>query len=92
MVMSEVSLCRIEELLLGPAHELRPALAVRDPTVMLVLAESHFPHRSIRPAALQTRSTARCWCPRPPVAAGPNPPNLALAIRFHNVAGASSRR
>jgi len=40
MVMSEVSLCRIEELLFGSAHELRPALAVRDPA-MLFLAESH---------------------------------------------------
>ena len=43
MVMSEVSLCRIEELLLGPARELRPALAIRDPA-MLSLVEGHFSH------------------------------------------------
>lgn len=30
MVMSEVSLCRIEERLLGIAHELRPTLAIGD--------------------------------------------------------------
>ncbi len=34
MVMSEVSLCRIEELLLGVPHELRPTLAIGDPAVL----------------------------------------------------------
>jgi hypothetical protein len=33
MVVGEVSLGRIEELLLGFAHELRPALAIGDPSV-----------------------------------------------------------
>jgi hypothetical protein len=33
--MSEVSLRRIEEFLLGVARELRPALAVGDPAVLL---------------------------------------------------------
>ena len=52
--MSEVSLCRIEELLLGPAHELRPALAVRDPAI-LTLAEGHFPFGSTRQTAPKPR-------------------------------------
>jgi hypothetical protein len=52
MVMSEVNLCRIEEFLLGPADELRPALAERDPAV-LSLAEGHVSlcsmrHRGVR--------------------------------------------
>jgi hypothetical protein len=34
MVMSEVSLRRIEELLLGVALELRPTLAIGDPMVL----------------------------------------------------------
>jgi hypothetical protein len=38
--MSEVSLCRIEELLLGSSHELRPTFAVGDPTILSV-AEGH---------------------------------------------------
>ena len=33
MVMSEVPLCRFEELLLGIAREARPALAEGDPTM-----------------------------------------------------------
>ena len=33
-MMSEVNLCRIEELLLGAAGELRPALAVGNPIVV----------------------------------------------------------
>ncbi len=36
MVMGEVSLRRVEELLLGNALELRPALAVGDPIVLSV--------------------------------------------------------
>jgi len=36
MVMGEVSLRRVEELLLGIALELRPALAVGDPIVLSV--------------------------------------------------------
>jgi hypothetical protein len=36
MVMSEVSLRRVEELLLGVALELRPALAVGNPIVLSV--------------------------------------------------------
>jgi hypothetical protein len=36
MVMSEVSLRRIEELLLGVALELRPTLAVGDPIVLSI--------------------------------------------------------
>jgi hypothetical protein len=35
-MMCEVSLCRIEQLLLGIAHELRPALAIGDPAVLFV--------------------------------------------------------
>ena len=36
MVMSEMSLCRIEQCLLGIAPELRPALAVGNPAVLLL--------------------------------------------------------
>jgi hypothetical protein len=36
MVMSEVSLRRVEELLLGIALELRPALAEGDPAVLSI--------------------------------------------------------
>jgi hypothetical protein len=35
-MMSEVILSRIEELLFGTATELRPALAISDPTVFFV--------------------------------------------------------
>jgi hypothetical protein len=36
MVMSEVSLRRVEELLLGIALELRPALAIGNPSVLSI--------------------------------------------------------
>jgi hypothetical protein len=35
-MMCEVSLCRVEQLLFGIAHELRPALAIGNPAVLFV--------------------------------------------------------
>jgi hypothetical protein len=90
MVMSEVSLRRVEELLLGVALQLRPTLAIGDPVVLSV----DWGHSLIRGRALgapekQRRSVL--------VAVAPgghgdgNVPRGPLAIRFHNVAGTCSR-
>lgn len=66
MVMSEVSLRRVEELLLGVALELRPTLAVGDPAVLSV----DWGHSSVCGRALGVPEwiAARCWWPWPPVA------------------------
>jgi hypothetical protein len=48
MVMSEMSLRRVEELLLGVALQLRPTLAIGDPIVLSV----DWGHSSVRGRAL----------------------------------------
>ncbi len=57
MVMSEVSLRRVEELLLGVTLELRPALAVGNPIVLSV----DWGHSSVcgRALGVPERSAAR---------------------------------
>jgi hypothetical protein len=83
-MMREMSLCRVEKVQLGVADELRPALAIGDPTV----AFSDRGHGSSVAAAL--RHSARpsdrviVWSP---VSTDGNDFALPLAIRFHNVAG-----
>jgi hypothetical protein len=90
MVMSEVSLRRIEELLLGVALHLRPTLAVGDPAVLSI----DWGHSLVRGRALGVPERRRRWLL---VAVAPgghgdqDVPRGPLAIRFHNVAGTCSR-
>jgi hypothetical protein len=90
MVMSEVSLRRIEERLLGIALQLRPTLAVCDPAVLSV----DWGHSSVHGRALGVPDMARRSLL---VAVAPGGhgdiygPRAPLAIRFHNVAGTCSR-
>ena len=92
MVMGEVSLCRVEQLLFGVALQLRPTLAIGNPAVLSVDC-GHIP--SVIGSAHGAPEWKRRWLL---VAVSPgghgehNPPNPALAIRFHNVAGTGSRR
>jgi len=67
MVMSEVSLCRIEELLLGIALQLRPTLAKGGPAVPSV-DSSHSPRPRPGSRRIEKRCAARDWWPWPPVA------------------------
>jgi len=90
MVMSEVSLRRVEELLLGAALELRPALAVGNPVVLSV----DWGHPL---SAAGLSAYRKCGAPLLLVAVAPgghgekNVLNTPLAIRFHNVAGTCAR-
>ena len=88
MMMREVSLSRFEQLLLGIARELRPALAVRDPSVS-VLDRGHLAlvatlllarlrpaeHIRVRGPGSHARQQTRC----------------PLSIRFQIVAGRCAR-
>jgi hypothetical protein len=90
MVMSEVSLCRIEELLLGVALELRPTLAVGDPIVLSIeWGHSSLCGRALGVPEMERRSSLMAVAPGGH--GDENVPSLALAIRFHNVAGTGSR-
>jgi hypothetical protein len=88
--MSEVSLCRVEELLLGIALELRPALAVGNPAVL----SFDWGHSLVRGRALGVSKTDRrslLVAVAPGCHGDGDHPKAPLAIRFHNVAGTCSR-
>jgi hypothetical protein len=90
-MMSEVNLCRVEELLLGIALQTRPALTKGDSVVLSV----DWGHLSSVVAACPNgaleRSAAAAGGPWPPVATDRKVVTDPLAIRFQNVAGACPR-
>jgi hypothetical protein len=85
MMVREVSLCRSEQLLLGIACELRPALAVGDPPVTIGQAP-------VRAALLHLFSRpVENVCISDPGFHTRHDPASALSIRFQIVAGRSIR-
>ena len=91
VMMCEVSLSRVEELLFGSASELRPALAIRDPTVFFVDRGHLSSVTATLPDGVPVWAPLSTGGPWPPVATDRNLLNGPLAIRFHNVAGTGSR-
>jgi hypothetical protein len=90
-MMSQVSLCRVEELLFRTALQTRPALAKGDSVVLSV----DWGHLSSVFATCSGGTpiggAAVAGSPWPPVATDRKVATAPLAIRFHNVAGARPR-
>ena len=84
MVVCEMSLCRVVQLFLRIARELRPALAIRDPPVTVV----HAGHLAVTTASLYLRlRPAEDVCISDPGFHGWDDLSSALSIRFQIVAG-----
>lgn len=98
MVLGEVSLGRVEQLLLRATPQLRPTLAEGDPAVLFVDRMHPFsvrrPGRAVfsdRPAHGSVRRSTPSpdpWPAAPRWATENHCRTRPLAIRFHNVAGA----